>query len=145
MYAIIQKGAHQYRVEPGQFIKMEKMELDVGAVWKCREVLAFLSKEGHFTAGTPYVEKAEVSGRVVRHGKGKKSLVFKKKRRKGYRRTQGHRQEFTEIYIEVFGAPSGEKVEKKWPRKTKDDKQIGGAGKDQESENKTAAKKKEIV
>ena len=113
MYAIIEKGAHQYRIQPGQFIKTEKITLAPGEIWKCAFVLAFQDKTGVLTTGTPYVEKAEVLGRVIRHGKTKKFLVFKKKRRKGYRRTQGHRQEFTEIYIEAISTPDGEKIEKK--------------------------------
>ncbi len=110
MYVIIQNGVHQYRVEPGQFLKMEKIQLSEGESWKCGQVLAFQDKAGELVIGNPYVEKAEVHGRVVRHGKSKKILVFKKNRRKGYRRTQGHRQEFTEIYIEAFNTPNGKKI-----------------------------------
>lgn len=113
MYAVIEKGSHQYRIQPGQFIKTEKMTLAPGEIWKCRLVLAFQDEAGVLITGTPYVEKAEVVGRIIRHGKSKKFLVFKKNRRKGYRRTQGHRQEFTEIYIEAISAPKGGKMEKK--------------------------------
>ena len=113
MYAIIQNGAHQYRVQPGQFVKLEKLALAPGELWKCQQVLALQDKQGHFVTGTPCIEKAEVRGKVIRHGKEKKQLVFKKKRRKGYHRTQGHRQEFTEIYVELINTPSGEKIEKK--------------------------------
>lgn len=127
MYAVIEKGSHQYRIQPGQFIKTEKITLAPGEIWKCKFVLAFQDKAGVLTTGTPYVEKAEVIGRIVRHGKGKKCLVFKKKRRKGYRRTQGHRQEFTEVYIEAISTPDGEKIEKKLKSK-------------QEKENKVSKK-----
>ena len=113
MYAVIQNGAHQYRIQLGQFVKMEKLDLAPGKLWKCGQVLALQNSEGQLMTGAPYIEKAEVSGRVIRHGKSKKVLVFKKKRRKGYRRTQGHRQEFTEIYIEALSTPSGEKMKKK--------------------------------
>jgi large subunit ribosomal protein L21 len=121
MYAIIQNGAHQYRIQPGQFIRLEKVDLAPGKVWKCQKVLALQDKQGQFMTGTPCIEKAEVKGRVIRHGKGKKQLVFKKHRRKGYRRTQGHRQEFTEVYIELINTPSGEKMEKKMSSAQKKD------------------------
>lgn len=133
MYAVIEKGSHQYRIQPGQFIKTEKMTLAPGEIWKCNLVLAFQDKAGVLTTGTPYVEKAEVIGRIVRHGKSKKSLVFKKKRRKGYRRTQGHRQEFTEIYIEAISTPNGEKVEKKL--KSKEKKENKASKKNKEESN----------
>ena len=113
MYAVIRNGAHQYRIQPGQFIRLEKMDLAPGNVWKCQQVLALQNKQGQLVTGTPCIEKAEVRGLVIRHGKEKKLLVFKKNRRKGYRRIQGHRQEFTEVYIELISTPSGEKIEKK--------------------------------
>ena len=99
---------------------MEKIKLSIGKSWKSEQVLAFQNKSGELVKGDPYVKKAVVQGRVVRHGKSKKILVFKKNRRKGYRRTQGHRQDFTEIYIEAFSTPSGDKIkasEKKVRRK----------------------------
>lgn len=107
---IIENGVHQYRVEPGQFLRMEKIKLSVGKNWKSEKVLVFQSATGELIIGNPYVKKAVVQGRVVRHGKSKKIFVFKKNRRKGYRRTQGHRQEFTEIYVETFNTPSGDKI-----------------------------------
>ena len=110
MYMVIQNGAHQYRVKPGQFLKMERIKLSVGKSWKSEQVLAFQNKTGELVIGSPYVKKAMVQGRIVRHGKNKKLLILKKNRRKGYRRTQGHRQEFTEIYIETFNTPSGDKI-----------------------------------
>ena len=124
MYVVIEKGSHQYRIQLGQFIKTEKITLAPGEIWKCDLVLAFQDKAGVLTTGTPYVEKAEVIGRVIRHGKSKKLLVFKKKRRKGYRRTQGHRQEFTEIYIEAISTPNGEKIKKKLKSKQKIENKI---------------------
>ena len=134
MYAVIEKGSHQYRIQPGQFIKTEKMTLAPGEIWKCELVLAFQDEAGVLTMGTPYVEKAEVIGRIIRHGKSKKSLVFKKNRRKGYRRTQGHRQEFTEIYIEAISTPNGERMEKKL--KSRQEKEIKISKKtDEESGN----------
>ena len=124
MYAVIEKGSHQYKIQPGQFIKTEKIALAPGEIWKCGLVLAFQDEAGVLAAGTPYVEKAEVIGRIIRHGKSKKSLVFKKNRRKGYRRTQGHRQEFTEIYIEAISTPNGKKIEKKLKSRSKKEGEV---------------------
>ena len=110
MYVIIQNSGHQYKVQPGQFVKMPKLSLSEGSAWKCSQVLAFQGEKGEVVIGSPFVDKMEISGRVCRHGKYKKVLVFKKKRRKGYRRTQGHRQEFTEIYIESITDPKGKQI-----------------------------------
>ena len=112
MYAVIEKGVHQYKVHLGQFLKLEKLQLRPGQNWRCQQVLLFQEEDGHLVSGTPYVEAAEVQARIIRHGKSKKVLVFKKNRRKGYRRTKGHRQEFTEVYIEALCSPSG-----KWSKK----------------------------
>ena len=110
MYAIIQNGAHQYKVQAGAFLRVEKQKEAPGQLLTHDKVLAVSNKEGVLTFGEPYVEGAQVHFRVIRHGKSKKKLVFKKKRRKGYRRTQGHRQEFTEIYIETLSDSTGQKV-----------------------------------
>ncbi|MYE07694.1 MAG: 50S ribosomal protein L21 [Oligoflexia bacterium] len=120
MYAVIQKGIHQYKVHLGQFLKLEKLPLSPGQDWKCQQVLLFQEEDGPLLAGTPYVEAAEVRARIIRHGKSKKVLVFKKNRRKGYRRTKGHRQEFTEVYIEALCGPSGKWLKKKYPVSSKD-------------------------
>ena len=135
MYAIIQNGAHQYRIQPGQFIKLEKLSLAPGNVWTCSEVLALQDKRGQIVIGTPCVDRAEVRGLVIRHGKAKKQLVFKKKRRKGYRLTHGHRQEFTEVYVQLIHTPSGEKIEKKMssPLTLKDKKSLPSKQKDTSS------------
>ncbi len=118
MYAIIEELGHQYRVKAGQFVRMPKMPLTEGTQYKCRQILAFEDNKGTFSLGRPFVAKALVKGRVLRHGKSKKILVFKKKRRKGYRLTKGHRQEFTEIYIETLNGPNSQSESKKWGGKT---------------------------
>ncbi|MDE0119425.1 MAG: 50S ribosomal protein L21 [Bdellovibrionales bacterium] len=114
MYAVIQKGVHQYKVHLGQFLKLEKLQLRPGQNWKCQQVLLFQEEDGHLVSGQPYIKTAEVQARIIRHGKSKKVLVFKKNRRKGYRRTKGHRQEFTEVYIEALCSPSGKWLKKKY-------------------------------
>lgn len=118
MYAVIEKGSHQYKVRAGQFIKMQKMDLPKGAQWNCQNVLAIQDQNGQLITGQPFVKKAEVKGRVLNHGKLKKQLVFKKKRRKGYRLTQGHRQEFTEVYIELIKSPNGDLQKKPLAKKS---------------------------
>lgn len=108
MYAIIQGSGHQYRVELGQFIRLPKQEgTSPGSKWKCQKVLVFGDSRGVSVFGTPFLNQVVVQGQVLRHGRSKKVLVFKKNRRKGYRRTRGHRQDFTEIYIESLKAPDG--------------------------------------
>ena len=108
MYAIIQGPGHQYRVEPGQFIRLPHLAgTSPGSKWKCQKVLAFGDSSGVSLFGTPFLNQVVVQGHVLRHGRSKKVLVFKKNRRKGYRRTRGHRQDFTEVYIESLKAPDG--------------------------------------
>ncbi len=109
MYAIIQNGAHQYKVKAGAFLRVEKRKEAQGETSSFDKVLAFSNKEGDLSVGTPYVKGARVHFQIIRHGKSKKTLVFKKNRRKGYRRTKGHRQEFTEIYIESLSSATGQK------------------------------------
>ena len=120
MFSILRMGSRQYHVSLGSRIRVEKIDAKKGETWSSKEVLAFQDEKGAFTLGTPLVSKAEVRARVVRHGKEKKVLILKKKRRKGYRRTQGHRQNFTELYIEALANPEGKwkEVEKKVSKKT---------------------------
>jgi len=97
-YAIVRSGGLQYRVSADDRIRVPKLRTDVGGTVELSEVLA-VSKGGQLTVGTPLVENAKVSAEVVRHGRAKKVIVFKKKRKKGYQLTKGHRQEFTELRI----------------------------------------------
>lgn len=106
MFAIIQSLGHQYKVTPGSFVRLEKLPVEKGATWQTK-VLALQDDKGKLHIGKPFVEKTTVIAEVRRHGKSKKVLVFKKNRRKGYRRTQGHRQDFTEIYVQQIKTGSG--------------------------------------
>lgn len=99
MYAVIETGGKQYRVQENQVIHVEKLEGEAGDKIVFDKVLA-VSKEGKFTCGTPYVQGSTVEGSVVKQGKGKKIIVFKFKAKKNYRKKQGHRQPFTRIQIE---------------------------------------------
>lgn len=103
-YAVIRTGGKQYRVTPGDLIRVEKIAGDQGSTVEFTEVL-MTADESAVRIGTPLLAEARVTGQVVQHGKAKKILVFKKKRRKNYRRHRGHRQEFTEV--RVTGIESG--------------------------------------
>jgi large subunit ribosomal protein L21 len=99
MYAIIRSGDKQFRAEPGQTIKLPSIEAEVGDTVTFDQVLVTGGEEGDVTVGAPLVDGASVTGEVLRHGKGKKIIIFKWKRRKNYRRKQGHRQKYTEVRI----------------------------------------------
>lgn len=98
MYAIVETGGKQYRVEPGQVLQVERLDGEVGSTITLEKVL-FLSGEGDPKIGNPTVANAKVAGEVVGQGRARKVIVFKKKRRKAYRRTNGHRQSFTKLKI----------------------------------------------
>ncbi|MEE2757518.1 MAG: 50S ribosomal protein L21 [Myxococcota bacterium] len=98
MYAIIKTGGKQYRVSPGQTLRVEKLDGDVGETVELDNVLLVGGGEG-IQIGTPSVSGAAVSAEIVEQGRAKKIIVFKKKRRKGYHKKQGHRQYYTGLKI----------------------------------------------
>lgn len=98
MYAIIKTGGKQYKVSEGAYIQVEKLEADVDDTVNFDKVL-MLNDNGQIEVGTPYLENATVSGKVVRASKKEKIKVVKFKRRKRYMRSTGHRQSFSEIEI----------------------------------------------
>ena len=97
-HAIIVTGGKQYRVAEGDAIFVEKLDAEAGETVKFDRVLAVID-EDKAVFGTPVVENAVVSGNVVKNGKSKKIRVYKMKPKKGYRRTQGHRQPYTKVEI----------------------------------------------
>ena len=97
MYAVIKTGGKQYRVNEGDRLRVEKLEGAVGDTVELAEVL-MLGGE-NVAIGTPLVQGAKVSAQIVGQGLGKKIIVFKMKRRKRYRRKNGHRQPFTELKV----------------------------------------------
>ncbi len=101
--AVIVTGGKQYRVSEGDVIFVEKLEGDAGTSLKFDKVLAVVDGE-KVQFGKPYVEGASVSANLVKTGKSKKIRVYKMKPKKGYRRTQGHRQPYTKVQIESINA-----------------------------------------
>jgi large subunit ribosomal protein L21 len=101
--AIIKTGGKQYRVAVGDKLRIEKLDNDVGSPIEFSEVL-FVGTGADAKVGTPIVAGAKVSGLVKAHGRGKKLIVYKFRRRKNYRRKNGHRQSFTEVEITGISA-----------------------------------------
>lgn len=104
MYAVIKTGGKQYKVAAGDKLKVEKLVGDVGSKVVIDKVLLIADGE-NTTIGAPLVAGAKVNATVVSHGRADKVMIFKFRRRKHYRKTQGHRQSFTEIQIgEILAA-----------------------------------------
>ena len=103
MYAVVATGGKQYKVQEGDILRVEKLEGEVGATVTFDKVLMTSNGE-EVSLGAPLLEGAEVTGEIVEQGKAKKIIVFKYKRRKRYRRTQGHRQPFTAVKISAIKA-----------------------------------------
>jgi large subunit ribosomal protein L21 len=103
MYAVVRTGGKQYRVEPGAAFRVEKLAGDVGDSIELDEVLLVGEDDGA-KIGTPLVAGAKVSGTITAQGRAPKIIVFKMKRRKGYRRKAGHRQAYTEILVDKIEA-----------------------------------------
>jgi large subunit ribosomal protein L21 len=103
MYAVIKTGGKQYKVAAGDKLKVEKLAGDVGSKVVIDKVLLIADGE-KTTVGAPLVAGAKVSATVVSHGRADKVMIFKFRRRKHYRKTQGHRQSFTEIQIDTIAA-----------------------------------------
>ncbi len=99
MYAVVATGGKQYRVQEGDVLRMEKIAGNVGDPVSFDRVL-LISDGQNLTVGRPVVEQASVKARIVEQDRSKKIIVFKYKRRKGYRRKQGHRQDYTAVRID---------------------------------------------
>lgn len=109
MYAVIETGGKQYRVQEGDVITIEKIKAEVGETVAFDKVLV-LNDGKETKVGTPYLDAA-VTGSVVEHGKGQKVIIFKYKAKKDYRKKQGHRQPYTMVKIESLGGAASEKEE----------------------------------
>ena len=102
MYAVIKTGGKQYRVAPGEKIKIEQIPADVGSQIVIDQVLMVGEGES-VKVGNPLVSGAKVTATVFAHGRGVKIRIFKLRRRKHYQKTQGHRQNYTEIRVDAIG------------------------------------------
>ncbi len=110
MYAVIKSGGKQHRVQEGETLKVEKLDLETGATVDFNEVL-MVGEEGKFNVGEPFVKGGKVSAEVVSHGRGDKVNIIKFRRRKHHMKRMGHRQWFTEI--KITGIKAGAAASKK--------------------------------
>ena len=98
MYAVIETGGKQYRVAPGETLEVDRLEAEAGQPFTLNRVL-LVANEGKVTVGAPTVAQASIAVDILEHFRGEKKIAFKMKRRKGYHRTVGHRQEMTRIKV----------------------------------------------
>ncbi len=103
MYAVVESGGKQYKVQEGETLRVEKISGEVGSPVTFDKVLLF-SDGDKVDIGKPVLKKTTVNGHIVQQGKTKKVIVFKYKRRKRYRRKQGHRQQYTAVQIDKIKA-----------------------------------------
>jgi large subunit ribosomal protein L21 len=111
MYAVIKTGGKQYKVAAGDYLKVEKLDGDVGSKVVIDKIL-MVADGDNVTIGSPLVAGAKVNATVLSHGKGDKVMIFKFHRRKHYRKTQGHRQSYTEIQIDDINGKGAAKAAK---------------------------------
>ena len=103
MYAVIESGGKQHRVEPGEVLRLEKLDASEGETVNFDKVM-MIGEGENIQIGTPFVDGGAVTAEVVGHGRGDKVTIIKMRRRKHYRRQAGHRQSFTEVKIkEISG------------------------------------------
>lgn len=106
MYAIIKTGGKQYKVQAGDVLQVEKLEKDLGSEFKIDEVLLVGGDKTH--VGAPTVKNASVTVVVTKQARTRKVIVFKKRRRQGYRRFGTHKQDFTELFVKSITSPDGQ-------------------------------------
>lgn len=106
MYAIIKTGGKQYKVKAGDVLQVEKLEQDLGSEFSIDEILMIGGEKAH--VGTPIVKNAKVTVVVTKQARTQKVIVFKKKRRQGYRKFATHKQNFTELFIKSITSPDGQ-------------------------------------
>src|SRR5437868_14614107 len=105
MYAIIRTGGKQYKVQAGDVLQVDKLEQDLGKEFNIGEVLMIGGESA--VIGQPLVKNASVTVVVTKQARTRKKIVFKKKRRQGYRKFATHKQDFTEIFIKAITTPDG--------------------------------------
>jgi len=156
MYAVVNSGGKQYKVQQGEVLRVEKIAGDVGSPVKFDRVLLYSDGE-NVSIGQPVLDSVLVEGHIVEQGKARKVIVFKYKRRKRFRRKRGHRQEFTAVQIDSITAkgakapkaePKAEakaKVEEAPAKKAAPEKAAAKETATQKSETKEAAPEKEAA
>ena len=147
MFAAFKTGGKQYKVAPGDILKIEKLDGKVGDKVTFEEVMMVVDGDKILT-GTPVVEKATVTGEIVVQGKDKKVIVFKKKRRQNYRRKKGHRQEITIVRVSSIEAPgisAKAEAKKAAPAKKAEAKKETAKAETKKSAPKKAEAKKETA
>jgi large subunit ribosomal protein L21 len=117
MYAIVEIAGQQFKVEEGKKIFVHRLDAEEGDNVEFEKVL-LLDNDGAVTVGEPVIENTVVEGKVLAHPRGDKVIIFKKKRRKGYQKRSGHRQDFTQVEILSIG-PRGEEKKKAAPKAEK--------------------------
>ena len=141
MFAVIKTGGKQYRVEPDDVIRIERIAGEAGDEVAFENVL-MMSADGDTTVGAPLVDGAKVVGTLVEQARDKKIIVFKKKRRKNYRRRNGHRQDLSIVRITEFSGPGAAKAAPKKAAAKKKAAPKKTAAKAKAAPKKTAAKAK---
>jgi large subunit ribosomal protein L21 len=106
MYAIIKTGGKQYKVQAGDVLQVDKVNHDLGSEYNIDEILMIGGDKSH--VGTPTVKNAKVTVVVTKQARTRKIIVFKKKRRQGYRKFGTHKQHFTELFIKSITSPDGQ-------------------------------------
>ena len=104
MYAVVKTGGKQYKVAPGEKLKIERIAADVGAEVTIDQVLMIVGEGDTVRVGQPVVSGAAVKATVLSHGRGEKVKIFKMRRRKHYQKHQGHRQGYTELRVDSINA-----------------------------------------
>jgi len=104
MFAVVEIGGRQYRIEPKSIIEVNRLDEETGKTLTLDKVMLVASSEKEAKVGQPYVSGAKVEAKVMEHFRGKKIIVFKKKAKKRYERKQGHRQELTKLEITAIKA-----------------------------------------
>ena len=141
MFAIISTDGKQYHVAQGETIRLARIRSEPGDVFETDQVLAIGGEEGELKLGKPVIVGAKVQGTILQHGRDKKVIVFKRKRRKTYRRKYGHRQAHTLVKIDkiIAKAPAAKKVA---PEKTTSEKTAAKKAATTKAVPKKAAPKK---
>ena len=141
MFAVIKTGGKQYRVTPDDVIRIERISGESGDVISFNDVM-MLENEGRTAVGNPFVDGAEVVGTLIEQTRGEKIIIFKKKRRKTYRRRNGHRQDLSVVRITDIKNPSNKKktTTKKTKANTKTGKSTPKSAKAKTKTSKSAPK-----